>query len=171
MELLEEISETCELDDLCRNLFVLVVFSLFGASLRKSDFMEIKMINYGFTKEIDASFEETLNKVSNALKKEGFGILTQIDVSEKFKEKLGIDFKKYMILGACNPPSAHKAILIEEDIGLMLPCNVVIYERQNKTVVSIIKPKVAMQMIGNVGLEQIASAIEEKLKKVFDSID
>jgi len=128
------------------------------------------MINYGFTKEIDGSFEKTLDKVSNELKKEGFGILTQINVTEKFKEKLDIDFKKYMILGACNPPSAHKAILVEENIGLMLPCNVVIYERQNKTVVSIIKPKVAMKMIGNVELEKIASTIEKKLKKVFDSI-
>jgi uncharacterized protein (DUF302 family) len=111
-----------------------------------------------------------LDKVSNELKKEGFGILTQINVTEKFKEKLDIDFKKYIILGACNPPSAHKAILIEENIGLMLPCNVVIYERKNKTVVSIIKPKVAMKMIGNVELEKIASTIEKKLKKVFDSI-
>ena len=104
------------------------------------------------------------------MKKEGFGILTQIDVAEKFKEKLGIDFKKYIILGACNPSSAHKAILVEENIGLMLPCNVLIYERQNKTVVSIINPTVAMKMIGNVELEQIASKIENKLKKVFDSI-
>jgi uncharacterized protein (DUF302 family) len=128
------------------------------------------MIKYGFTKEIDASFEKTLDKVSNELKKEGFGILTQINVTEKFKEKLDIDFKKYIILGACNPPSAHKAIVIEENIGLMLPCNVVIYERKNKTVVSIIKPKVAMKMIGNVELDKIASTIEKKLKKVFDSI-
>ena len=128
------------------------------------------MLNYGFTKEIGASFEETLDKVSEELKKEGFGILTQINVEEKFKEKLGIDFKKYIILGACNPSSAHKAILVEKNIGLMLPCNVVIYERQNKTVVSIIKPTVAMKIIGNVGLEQIASTIENKLKKVFDSI-
>ncbi len=125
------------------------------------------MINYGFSKEIDASFEEALDRVSNELKKEGFGILSQIDVAGKFKEKLGIDFKKYTILGACNPPSAHKAILVEENIGLMLPCNVIIYERQNKIVVSIIKPTVAMTMIGNVELEQIASTIEKKLKKVF----
>ena len=82
------------------------------------------------------------------MKKEGFGILTQINVSEKFREKLGIDFKKYMILGACSPPSAHKAILAEENIGLMLPCNVVIFEKQDKTVVSVIKPTVAMKMIG-----------------------
>jgi len=128
------------------------------------------MINYGFTKELEASFEEAITKVTNELKKEGFGILTQIDVAEKFKEKLGIDFEKYIILGACNPPSAHEAILVEENIGLMLPCNVAIYKRQNKTVVSIIKPTVAMKMIGNSELEHIASAIEKKLKKVFDAV-
>ena len=129
-----------------------------------------KMINYGFTKEIEASLEEAITKVTNELKKEGFGILTQIDVAEKFKEKLGIDFEKYIILGACNPPSAHEAILVEENIGLMLPCNVAIYKRRNKTVVSIIKPTVAMKMIGNSELEHIASAIEKKLKKVFDAL-
>ena len=128
------------------------------------------MINYGFTKEIDAPFEEAITKVTNELKKEGFGILTKIDVAEKFKEKLGIDFEKYIILGACNPPSAHEAILVEENIGLMLPCNVAIYKKQNKTVVSIIKPTVAMKMIGNSELEHIASAIEKKLKKVFDAV-
>ena len=128
------------------------------------------MINYGFTKEIDASFEDTLDNVSNELEKEGFGILTKINIAEKFKEKLGIDFKKYIILGACNPPSAHKAILVEENIGLMLPCNVVIYEKQDKTVVSIIKPTVAMKMVANVELAEIAATIEKKLKNVFDAI-
>jgi uncharacterized protein (DUF302 family) len=128
------------------------------------------MIEYGFTKEIDTPFEETVDNATNELKKEDFGILTQINVTEKFKEKLGIDFKKYIILGACNPPSAHKAILAEENIGLMLPCNVVIYEKQDKTVVSIIKPTVAMKMVANVELAQIAATIEKKLKSVFDAI-
>ena len=112
-----------------------------------------------------------MENVTDELKKENFGILTQINVTEKFEEKLGIDFKKYIILGACNPPSAHKAILAEENIGLMLPCNVVIYEEQNKTVVSIIKPTVAMKMIANVELAQIAATIEKKLKSVFDAIN
>ncbi len=128
------------------------------------------MIDYGFTKEIDTPFEETVENVTNELKKEDFGILTQINVTEKFEEKLGIDFKKYIILGACNPPSAHKAILAEENIGLMLPCNVVIYEKQDKTVVSIIKPTVAMKMVANVDLAEIAATIEKKLKNVFDAI-
>ena len=108
--------------------------------------------------------------VTEGLKKEGFGILTRIDVQEKFKEKLGIDFKKYVILGVCNPASAHKAIVAEENIGLMLPCNVIVYEKEDKTVVSIIKPTVAMRMIENEELKQIATQVETKLKNVFYSI-
>lgn len=128
------------------------------------------MINYGFKKELDISFEKAVEAATVALKKEGFGILTKIDVKEKFKEKLGIDFKKYIILGACNPTSAHKSILAEEDIGLMLPCNVIIYEKENKTVISIIKPTVAMGMINNEKLKQIAATVETKLKNVFNFI-
>jgi len=96
--------------------------------------------------------------------------LTSIDVREKFKEKLGIDFRKYVILGACNPPSAHQAITIEENIGLLLPCNVIVYEKDDKTVVSIIKPSVAMNMIQNEQLLEVARKVEQKLKKVFESI-
>ena len=128
------------------------------------------MINYGFTKEVDLPFEEVIVKVTEELKKEGFGILTKIDVREKFKEKLGIDFKKYVILGACNPASAHKAILAEENIGLMLPCNVIIYEKENRTTISIIKPTVAMHMIDNKDLEEVAGIIETKLKQVVGAI-
>ncbi len=128
------------------------------------------MINYGFTKEVKLPFEEVIAVVTEELKKEGFGILTRIDVKEKFKEKLDIDFKKYVILGTCNPASAHKAIVAEENIGLMLPCNVIVYEKEDKTVVSIIKPTVAMQVIENEELKQIAGDVETKLKNVFDSI-
>lgn len=128
------------------------------------------MINYGFTKELNLPFEEVIEIITEELAKEGFGVLTKIDVKEKFKEKIGVDFKKYVILGACNPPSAHRAILAEENIGLMLPCNVIIYEKGNNTVISIIKPTVAMEMINNENLRQIAAMVETKLKKVFDSI-
>jgi len=128
------------------------------------------MLNYGFTKEVDIPFEKTIEAVTEALKQEGFGILSKIDVREKFREKLGIDFKKYTILGACNPKNAHKAILAEENIGLMLPCNVIVYEKEGKTVVSIIKPMAAMEMIDNEQLHEIASNVEAQLKKVFESI-
>ena len=128
------------------------------------------MINYGFSKVISESFENVLERIKEELQKEGFGILTSIDLKEKFKEKLEIDFKKYIILGACNPPSAHKALQFEEDIGLMLPCNVIVYEKDGKTGVSIVKPTVAMQMIDNEPLNEIANHIEGKLRKVFEAI-
>ncbi len=128
------------------------------------------MINYGFTKELNIPFEKAIEAVTEALKKENFGILTRIDVKEKFKEKLGIDFKRYVILGACNPSNAHKAILAEENIGLMLPCNVIVYEKGDKTAVSIIRPTVAMEMVDNEELKQIAVNVETRLKSVFDSI-
>jgi uncharacterized protein (DUF302 family) len=128
------------------------------------------MINYGFTKELDIPYERVIELAREALKKEGFGVLTEIDVKEKMKEKLGLDMKKYIILGACNPPNAYKAILAEENIGLMLPCNVIVYEKGSKTVLSIIRPTVAMQMIENVELQKLAQAVEGQLKKVFDAI-
>ena len=128
------------------------------------------MINYGFTKEIDISYETVIDLVSKALKKEGFGILTEIDVQKKMKEKLGIDMNKYIILGACNPPNAYKAILTEANIGLMLPCNVIVYEKGGKTVLSVIRPTVAMQIVDNLELQKAAQAVEEQLKKAFDAI-
>lgn len=128
------------------------------------------MISYGFKKEISIPFEKAEEAVTQELKKQGFGILTRIDAKEKFKEKLGIDFKNYVILGACNPSLAHKAILAEEDIGLMLPCNVLVYEQEGKTVLSVIRPATAMGMIENEALKQIAVEVEEKLQQVFDSV-
>ena len=128
------------------------------------------MIHYGFTKELDFPYEKVIELMREALKKEGFGVLTEIDVREKMKEKLGIDMNKYIILGACNPPNAYKAILAEENIGLMLPCNVIVYEKGSKTVLSVIRPTVAMQMIDNVELQEVAEAIEGQLKKAFDAI-
>jgi len=129
------------------------------------------MLNYGFIKEVEISLEEAVRKVTEELKKEGFGILTKIDVRDKFREKLNIEFKKYVILGACNPSSAHKAILSEENIGLMLPCNVIVYKKGNKTIISIIKPTVAMGMIDNEELREIAEKIEKKLGDVINSIN
>ncbi|EFK97134.1 conserved hyptothetical protein [sediment metagenome] len=128
------------------------------------------MINYGFTKELDISYETAIEKAREALKKEGFGVLTEIDVKETMKEKLGLDMRKHIILGACNPSNAYKSILAEENIGLMLPCNVIAYEKGGKTVLSVIRPTVAMQMIDNQELSKIAEVVEGQLKKVFDAI-
>ena len=128
------------------------------------------MINYGFTKELDVPCQAVIAQVREALGKEGFGVLAEIDIQRKMKEKLGVDMAGYLILGACNPPYAYQAILAEENIGLMLPCNVAVYEKKNMTVLAIVRPTVAMQMIDNMELKKLAEAIEEKLKAVFDSI-
>jgi uncharacterized protein (DUF302 family) len=128
------------------------------------------MISYGFKKEISLPFEEAEKVVTEELKRKGFGILTKIDVKEKFKEKLGIEFPDYVILGACNPFLAHQAIVAEEDIGLLLPCNVVIYEKEGKTFLDVMKPSTAMGMIDNQGLKEIATEVESLLKQVFDSV-
>jgi uncharacterized protein (DUF302 family) len=128
------------------------------------------MINYGFTKEIDIDFNEAVKQTIEKLQKAGFGVLTNIDIKEKFRQKLGIDFRKYVILGACDPISAHKAIEAEENIGLMLPCNIIIYEKGNHVVISAIKPTIAMQMIDNPELNKIAINVEAKIKHAFDDI-
>jgi uncharacterized protein (DUF302 family) len=128
------------------------------------------MISYGFKKQIGLSFPQAVETVTQELKKEGFGILTTIDVREKFREKLGMDFPDYLILGACNPDLAHRALLEEEDIGLLLPCNVVIYDKDGKTMLDVIKPSTAMGMVDNPGLKETAREVEAKLKKVFDSV-
>ena len=128
------------------------------------------MIDYGFTKEFDIPFEDAIELATSRLKIEGFGILTKIDIKQKLKEKLGIDFRKYVILGACHPASAHKAILAEPDIGLMLPCNVIIYEKGGSVIVAAIKPTVAMAMIDNPPLGTIAAEVETRIKGVIDSL-
>ena len=129
------------------------------------------MINYGFTKELNIPYGKVIEMVKEALKEEGFGVLTEIDVQEKIKKELGIDMKKYIIFGACNPLNAHQAILTEENIGLLLPCNVIVYEKGGKTVVSIIRPTVSMQMVDNAGLQKVSEKVEVKLKKAFDALN
>ncbi len=128
------------------------------------------MIGYGFKKELNMPYEGVVLKVREALKKEGFGILTEIDIKDKLKEKLGVDFNKYIILGACNPPNAYRALQAEPDIGLMLPCNVIVYEAGGKTILAVVKPTVSMQMIDNKDLEKTAVEVEGLLKKVFDAV-
>ncbi len=127
-------------------------------------------MDYGFSKTVDLSFEETINKVTEELKKEGFGILTTIDVKDTLKSKIDVDFKKYTILGACNPPFAHKALLAEEEIGLLLPCNVIVYEKEDKSAVSFFNPALMSKVVENEVLNPIADEVKEKLQRVFDSI-
>jgi|SRR3989338_8061049 len=125
---------------------------------------------YGYKKQVNMSYDEAINKAKEELKKEGFGVLTEIDVKAKLKEKLDVDFDKYIILGACSPAFAHKALLAERDIGLLMPCNVIVYEDKNKVFVSTILPTQAMSMIDNKTLKRIAETVEEKLKKVIENI-
>jgi len=127
-------------------------------------------MKYFFSKHLDISFDDALSKVTAELKKEGFGILTEIDVRATLKEKLDVDFSRYVILGACNPHFAHKALQVEGKIGLMLPCNVVIQEIENGTVeVAAIAPLVSMQAVDNPALQDIASEIQAKLQRVISS--
>lgn len=125
---------------------------------------------YYYKKSVNMPFAAAIPKVKDALKKEGFGVLTEIDVKATLKEKLNVDTDQYQILGACNPPLAHRALQAEQDLGLMLPCNMIVYVKEGKTFVAAIKPTVQMQKIGNPKLTAIAQEVEEKLKRVVDSV-
>ena len=127
-------------------------------------------MQYGFSKTIDYTFNQAIEKVTDELKKEGFGILTTIDVKETLKNKINVDFKNYTILGACNPPIAHKALQTEEELGLLLPCNVVVYEKDNKIVVSIFDPMMMTKLIDNDKMIPIASEVKEKLQRVLEAV-
>jgi len=128
-------------------------------------------MSYYFSKKTSLSFDEAVAIVTDELKKEGFGVLTRIDVKETLREKLGVDFRKYQILGACNPPFAHKALQAEDKIGLMLPCNVIVQEMPDgETEVAAIDPVSSMQGIENPGLRGIAEQVGAKLKKDVDNL-
>ena len=125
---------------------------------------------YQYKKQVGMGFPEAVARAREELQKEGFGVLTEIDVKAILKKKLGVDFDDYIILGACNPQLAHKALLAEQDLGLMLPCNLIIYSKKGKTFAASIKPTVQMEKIGNPKLAGIAAQVEEKLNTVIDSI-
>lgn len=126
---------------------------------------------YYINKIIASPFDAALLQVTEALKKEGFGILTEIDVQATLKKKLDVDFRKYRILGACNPPFAHKALLAEPKIGTMLPCNVIVEEiSEGKTEVSAVDPLASMQAIDNPSLRPIAEEVQAKLRAVIESL-
>ncbi len=127
-------------------------------------------MKYGFSKTVGLSYEQAIEKVTDELKKEGFGVLTTIDVRETMKKKLNVDFTKYIILGACNPPFAHQALLAEEEIGLLLPCNVVVYEKDKKTTVSIFDPMTMGALVDNPKIEPIAKEVKEKLQRVLAAV-
>lgn len=128
-------------------------------------------MQYGYTKQTTLSFSEAVEKVRETLAAEDFGVLTEIDVKETFKKKLDVDFDQYIILGACNPPFAHKALEAEKGIGLLLPCNVIVYEDEGTVHVAAILPTVAMQMVDNDSIKEIATEVEAKLKAAVDAVE
>ena len=128
-------------------------------------------MSYYISKTVDASFNDASEKVTADLKEEGFGILTEIDVKDTLKKKLDVDFKKYKILGACNPGFAHKALQHEDKIGTMLPCNVIVEEHEDGTVeVSAVNPIASMQAVSNDQLADIAGEVRDRLEKVIKAL-
>jgi len=128
-------------------------------------------MNYYFSKTINASFDEALKQITEALKTEGFGVISEIRMHEKLKEKLGVNFKKYTILGACNPAFAFQALQVEDKIGTMLPCNVLIIEQEpEKIEIAAVNPIASMQAITNPGLDDIAKQVTQKLKNAIANL-
>jgi len=128
-------------------------------------------MSYYFSKTLKVSFDEAIAGVTGELKKEGFGVLTEIDVKETLKKKLNVDFRKYKILGACNPPYAYKALQAEDKIGLMLPCNVIVQELPGgKVEVAAIDPVASMAAVDNLKLREVGEQVRVKLKAVIDNL-
>lgn len=132
----------------------------------------MEQTRYGYRVISSRTYQEAVEATKSALQKEGFGVLTEIDVKETIKKKLNLDFRKYVILGACNPPLAYQALNTETEIGLLLPCNVIVYEGEaGKTVVSAINPVEALKITGRAELNSLAAQVSEKLKKVIASLE
>ena len=127
-------------------------------------------MDYGFSKNTDMPYEKAVEKVTDELKKEGFGVLTSIDVKDTLKKKIDVNFKKYVILGACNPPLAHRALESEEQLGLLLPCNVIVYENNGGSTVAIFDPMIMTQLIDNENLKTVAQEVQSKMKRVFEAV-
>ena len=129
-------------------------------------------MDYYFKKELDnISFEQAIEKTTEALKKEGFGVLTEIDIKATLKKKLDVDFRNYKILGACNPGFAYKALLAEDNIGTMLPCNVIVQEKNTGSIeVSAVDPAASMQAFENDSLNVIAGEVRDKLRRMIESL-
>jgi uncharacterized protein (DUF302 family) len=128
-------------------------------------------MNYYLSKTLRIEFDEAVQLITSALKEEGFGVLSEIDIQEKLKEKLNVEFRRYTILGACNPPYAYEALKQEDKIGTMLPCNVIVQELNDDTIeVAAVDPKASMIAVENDQLVKIAEDIREKLKKVITSL-
>lgn len=127
-------------------------------------------MQYGFSKTTEYKFDQAIDKVTEELKKEGFWVLTTINVKDTLKKKIDVDFKNYTILGACNPPFAHQVLQAEEEIGLLLPCNVIVYEKDDKTVVSVFDPMTMTAVIDNPKIKTVAEEVKKKLERVLKAV-
>ncbi len=131
----------------------------------------MKKTEYSFTKTVNYGFDETIERVKNELKKEGFGVLADLDFKSTLKEKLNVEFRPYRVLAACNPPNALRALKAEEQIGLFLPCNVIIYENEsNDVIVAAIDPLTNMSIVKNNEVLEVAQIIQAKLKTVIEKV-
>ena len=128
------------------------------------------MRDIGFQVRLNASYDEAVQRATAALKEEGFGVLTTIDVKETFKQKLNADFRHYVILGACNPTLSYRALTADLDVGLLLPCNVIVYEQDGGAVVSLVDPLVMLGVMANPAVEPIANEAREKLRRVAEKL-
>jgi uncharacterized protein (DUF302 family) len=140
---------------------------------KKMSAQQLQHSKYGFSKTLDVPYEQAVERARAALKAEGFGVLCEIDIKDKLKEKLGVDFRNYVILGACNPPLAYKTLQQEINIGLLLPCNVIVYEADEagKSVVAAIDAKMMLSVVGdNATLDAVATEVNEKLKRVVAQV-
>ncbi len=126
--------------------------------------------SYAYRVKLDVPYEQAVDKVTVALKQEGFGVLTEIDVKSTLKKKLDADFRKYVILGACNPPLAHRALMAELELGLLLPCNVIVYEEGDGSVASIVDPLSMLGVVENPALEPVAEEARARLKRVAEAL-
>ncbi|MBI5465990.1 MAG: DUF302 domain-containing protein [Candidatus Kerfeldbacteria bacterium] len=127
-------------------------------------------MKYSYTKQVNLPFSEAVGRTKAALAREGFGVLTEIDVKAALKQKLNVDYDNYLILGVCNPPLAYQALQLDRLIGLFLPCNVIVYEDGGQVFASAILPTVAMGMIDNPALQSLALEAEDKLKRAIDNL-
>lgn len=127
-------------------------------------------LTYGYARTLDLPFTEAVERTRAALKVEGFGVLCEIDIKDKLREKLGVDFRNYVILGACNPPLAYQALQQELNLGLLLPCNVVVYEEGSRTVVAAIDAEKMLAVVENPALAPTAGKVNTSLRRVIDGI-
>lgn len=123
---------------------------------------------YGFGKRVALEYEQAVERIRQALQQEGFGVLTEIDVRKVMREKRGVEFRPYVILGACNPQFAHQALEAELDLGLLLPCNVVVYADEGGSVIEAMDPELLVQVVGNPALEPIAKEVKQRLQHAIE---